>query len=84
MTSCGVLLLLLLLLLFFLAIAKLKLHETLSPIGLWWKWKANYLKGNNPIGDAPIFDWTMSMGGSVNDGKLILIPFKLKTMAVEP
>ena len=27
---------------------------------------ANYLKGNEPIGDTPIFDWTMIMGGSVN------------------
>ncbi len=26
---------------------------------------ANYLKGNDPIGDKPIFDWTMTMGGSV-------------------
>ncbi len=24
-----------------------------------------YLKGNDPIGDTPIFDWTMIMGGSV-------------------
>ena len=26
---------------------------------------ANFLKGNDPIGDTPIFDWTMIMGGSV-------------------
>ena len=25
---------------------------------------ANYLKGKDPIGDTPIFDWTMIMGGS--------------------
>ncbi len=30
------------------------------------QWKmASYLKGNDPIGDTPIFDGTMIMGGNV-------------------
>ena len=30
------------------------------------QWKmAEYLKGNDPIGDTPIFHWTMIMGGRV-------------------
>ncbi len=54
---------------------------TLSPI-IMVQWKmANYLKGNgnDPIGDTPIFDWTMIMGGSVYSigYHLVILPVEL-------
>ena len=31
----------------------------------WFSGKWLYLKDNDPIGDTPIFDWTMTMGERV-------------------
>ncbi len=41
-------------------------ETTLSPINPWVQWKmAKYLKDNDPIGDTPIFHWTMIVEGRV-------------------
>ena len=39
-------------------IGEVKQEVTLSPMNPWVQWKmANYLKGNDPIGGTPIFDF---------------------------